>query len=166
MQRTRVVFLASLCFAATTAMTMSDAAAKWTRTTPWACHVLQGGVLDTNWALQNDSATNELVALCPIVDTDYLLKENITVVNVHVRDGNGGAPARALLCEGNYATAGGSCSAPSSSGNAFVGNATLSPSTANVWTAATRAYFGYIYMAIPARVGTSRSNFRGYYTED
>jgi hypothetical protein len=165
-QRTRALFLVSLCLAAITATTTSEAAAKWTRTTPWACHVLQGTALDTNWALQNDSTTRELVALCPIQDTDYLLKENLDTVNVHVRDGNGSASARALLCEGNYTVAGGACSAASSSGNGFVGNTTLSPSTSGAWSTATRAYFGYVYVAIPAKTGASRSNFRGYYTAD
>ena len=165
-RRTGALFLASLCLAAVAGVTTSDAAAKWTRTTPWACHVLQGTALDTNWALQNDSSVNELVALCPIADTDYLRKEDVTTVNVHVRDGNGNASARALLCEGNYTTAGGACSAAASSGNGFVGNVTLSPSTGNVWTAATRPYFGYLYLAIPRKSGASRSNFRGYYTTD
>jgi hypothetical protein len=165
-QRTRALFVASLCLAAIAATTTSDAEAKWTRTTPWACHIIQGTALDTNWALQNDSTTNELVALCPIVDSDYLLKQNLTRVNVHVRDGHGSASARALLCESNYTTAGGACSAPASSGDSFVGNTTLSPSTTNVWSTATAAYFGYIYVAMPRKSGTSRSNFRGYWTED
>lgn len=164
--RTRALFIASLCLAAVAATTTSDAEARWTRTTPWACHITQGGVLDTNWALQNDSSSSELVALCPIQDTDYLLKENLTTVNVHVRDGHGNASARALLCESNYTTAGGACSAAATSGNGFVGNFTLSPSTAAVWSAATRPYFGYLLVILPVESGSSRSNFRGYYTTD
>jgi hypothetical protein len=165
-RRAPVLFLASLCLAATAAMATSDVAAKWTRTTPWACHVIQGTALDTNWALQNNSTTNELIALCPILDTDYMPKEDVAIVNVHVRDGNGNRSARALLCEGNYVSAGGACTAAASSGNGFVGNTTLSPSTAGVWTAATAGYFAYVYVAIPAKSGTSRSNIRGYYTAD
>ena len=165
-RRTGALFFASLCLAATAGVATSDAAARWTRTTPWACHVLRGAALDTNWALQNDSAASDLVALCPILDTDYLPKQNLVQVNVHVRDGNANASALAMLCEGNFVTAGGACSAPATSGVAFVGDATLSPSTAAVWSAATAGHFGYIYVGIPAESGGSRSNIRGYWTTD
>jgi hypothetical protein len=165
-RRTGALFFASLCLAATAGMATTDAAAKWTRTTPWACHVIHGTALDTNWAMQSDSAVNELVALCPVLDTDYLRKQDITQVNVHVRDGHSGTYARAMLCEGNYVTAGGACSPPANSGTAFVGDVTLSPSTAAVWTAATAGYFGYIWVGVPRKSGASRSNIRGYWTSD
>jgi hypothetical protein len=164
--RQRKLYIISLCLAAGAATTTGVAVAKWTRTTPWACHVTSGTPLDTSWALQNDSTVSELVALCPIVDSDYLLKENVVTANIHVRDGHSGASARALLCESNYATAGGACSAQVSSGDAFVGNTTLSPSTGAVWSTATQAYFGYIFVGIPAKSGVSRSNIRGYFTAD
>ena len=73
--------IASLCLAAAAAFTTSDAAARWTRTTPWACHVIQGTALDTNWALQNDSTGSDLVALCPVLDTDYLRKQDLVLNN-------------------------------------------------------------------------------------
>jgi hypothetical protein len=140
-----------------------DVDAKWTRNHASACTTYKGTLVDTGFAFFNDSTTQVMALLCAVSDTDRFLKQNVTQLNVHGLDGHSSMNAGAMVCRSFFHTTGGSCGpAHQSSG---VQDYTLQPSLSQ-WTSSTTADFGYLYVTIPPRQGTSnRSSFRGYYTQ-
>ena len=157
------LFILSFSLVAICGVTV-NANAKWTRTHAADCTTIGGSAMDTNYAIHNNSSTQEMVVLCAVSDTDRFQKENITTLNLHGYDDHTGAGATAMACRSLWYAVGGSCGASTSTSSAFLGNFTLSPSLSQ-WTAATRADFGYIYLRLPAKQGSAwRSSFRGFYT--
>jgi hypothetical protein len=135
--------------------------AKWTRTHAFDCKTFGGTPSDTAYALYNLSTTQEMFAVCPVSDTDYLRKGNLTTLNVHVWDGHESLRTSARACYSLYHTTGGACGAADQSP---VGTAhdTLRPSLSE-WHGGTTAHFGYVWVRVPRR-SRGTSSLRGYFT--
>lgn len=139
------------------------AQAKWTRTHASSCMNLGGAAYDTSYAIWNNSTTSSLVLLCAVSDTDYLAKGSFTALNVHGKDGHPSQNVDAMACRSTWWVTGGACSAIVSSPTGTP-DYTLSPNR-SVWSgAAAVADFGYVWVRLPAKSGTSRSSLRGFYT--
>jgi hypothetical protein len=150
-----------LALLATPAM---DVEAKWTRTHAFHCKTLGGIPMDTAYGLHNDSSDQDMIALCAIADTSDFMKGNIKTLNVHGYAGHRAYSMLAMSCNATFFTAGGFCGAQASS-NPYTGDVTLSPYPQAVWPSHD-ADFGYLWVLIPRKDGSTRSSFRGYYTAD
>ncbi len=137
--------------------------AKWTRSHVYNCRSFGGAPIDHAWALKNDSTSSSMFVLCDITDDDRFLKEQITTLNIHGRDGSTVDSPSAMVCRSTWWTVGGACGPQTSSPTGDVTNITLKPSLSQ-WTASTRADFGYIWMRLPARQGSSQSSLNGFFT--
>jgi hypothetical protein len=139
------------------------ATAKWTRTHASSCMTLGGAPIDTSYAIYNNSTSAEMYALCAVDDSDYLLKQNLTTLNIHGWDGNSTLKAGAMACRSLWHTTGGSCGTLVETA---VGQQhfTLQPSRSQ-WNSSTTADFGYIWVRLPRKETTGGiSSLRGFYT--
>lgn len=154
-------FLCVCGFAAILQPTLAEA--KWTRTHASACTSVNTTLApyDTSYALWNNSTSTTMTLLCDLSDTDYLRKTALTTLNIHGKDGNASSNVDAMVCRSNWATTGGGCSAVVSSPTGTP-DFTLQPNL-SVLSGRT-ADFGYIWVRLPPKVGTSRSGLRGFYT--
>lgn len=140
-----------------------QAEAKWTRTHASKCMSLGGAPLDMSFAIWNNSTVSSMVLLCPISDTDYLLKGNLNTLNIHGLDANPTVNVDAMACRSTWWTTGGGCS-PMVSSPTGTSDYTLRPNL-SVWNGTT-ADFGYAWVRLPIKSGTSLSSLRGFYTSD
>lgn len=141
--------------------------AAWTRTHASACMVVNSGTglhpLDSAYEIWNDSTVKWMTLLCDISDTNVFPKTAIKTVNIHGKDGNATYNVDAKACRSNWATVGGACSAVVSS-TTGTPDFTLSPSP-SIWTGR-GADFGYLWVNLPPKSGTSRSGLRGFFTSN
>ena len=159
---TKAAFLA-LALLASLAM---SAEAKWTRTHASACYTAGSAGTPSgagNWSIYNASATQDMIVSCPVSDTDYFLKQNITILNVHGFNANTITPTLAQACSATWYTFGGSCGSVATA--SAYGQYTLQPGLA-AWGSANAADFGFLWMRIPRQQSTASSSLRGYYTSD
>lgn len=160
------VFLFSFTAVAMTGIVFHpDAAqAKWTRTHASHCMNLGGGsAYDASSAIWNNSTTSALELLCAVSDTDYLAKGSLTELNIHGKDGHPSQSVDAMACRATWWVTGGACSAIVSSPTGTP-DYTLSPNR-SVWSGgAVVGDFGYVWVRLPVKSGSSRSSLRGFYT--
>ncbi len=137
--------------------------AKWTRTHASACMSVNSTAApyDTSYAVWNNSTSAVMTLLCDLSDTDYLGKTALTTLNIHGKDGSSSSNVDAMVCRSNWASTGGACSAVVSSPTG-TSDYTLQPNL-SVLSGRT-ADFGYIWVRLPQKVGSSRSGLRGFYT--
>ncbi len=166
-------FIASLVFLLF-AGTSTTVFAKWERHAATACKVSHYARDGSDMRRIHDTgnvtnySTLSIRLICDIEDTDRFSKQEITTLNIHVRDNSSTASIYAKACYTMYNGTGGSCGSTVSSGGAFTGEKVLRvPLTA--WTNSTSAQMGYVIVELPADVapaGGDTSSFHGYYISD
>lgn len=157
---TKAAFLA-LALIASLAM---SAEAKWTRTHASACYTAGSAGIPSgagNFSIYNTSTTQDMIVSCPVPDTDYFLKQNITTLNVHGFNANTITPTLVQACSARWSTFGGSCGSVATA-SAYAQYA-LQPGLA-AWGSANAADFGYLWVRIPRYQSGGSSSLRGYYT--
>lgn len=139
--------------------------AKWTRTHASACMSVNTTLApyDTSYAVWNNSTTTTMTLLCDLSDTDYLAKTALTTLNIHGKDGSSTRNVDAMACRSNWSTTGGACSAVVSSPTG-TSDYTLKPNL-SVFSGRT-ADFGYVWVRLPPKIGSSRSGLRGFFTSN
>lgn len=137
-------------------------ATTYIQTHAFDCKTLGGTPIDTSYALHNDSAAADMVALCAIPESSELPKQKIFATYVYGLDNHDTSQAAAMLCVSNYSTTGGSCGSMALS-SVGVQDYTLIPSVSQ-FTSANASKFAYLWVRIPRKDVNSMSNFRGYKT--
>lgn len=140
-----------------------EADAKWTRSTVYDCKTFNGTPIDQSWALMNDSTTSSMQVLCNMPESDYYLKGDIDHLNLHARDGTTTGRVETMACASAWWTIGGWCGPKAVSGVGDVTDVTLKPDLGQ-WVS--NSNFGYLWIQLPPRQGTSRSSINGFYTAD
>jgi hypothetical protein len=136
-----------------------DVEAKWSRYHALGCMTESGQPYIQPNGLLNFSYDYSVFLYCPVADTDSFMKQNITGLNVHGRNGNSNFPVQVYACTTFWNTIGGSCGATAyASGQ---GDYTLQPSL-SAWTSS--GDFAYLGVRLPPLVlqGGS-SSLRGYF---
>jgi hypothetical protein len=128
------------------------------------CTVFGGAPIDLSMSIQNDSTTSAMVLICPVTDTDTMPKASDVNVNIHGFDNStvAGTPGAifAATCRSNWDVVGGACAPQFVSSGVVQVNTSLNHS---VWTPDRYNDFGYAFVSIPAKQGSFRSSFRGYF---
>ncbi|MFM2415716.1 MAG: hypothetical protein RL385_439 [Pseudomonadota bacterium] len=124
------------------------------------CTVLGGAPIDLSMSIQNDSATSAMVLICPATDTDTMPKASDVNFNIHGFDNSTVAGIFAATCRSTWDVVGGACAPQFVSSGIVQVNASLSRSA---WTSDRYNDFGYAIVSIPAKQGSFRSSFRGYF---
>ncbi|MCX4240947.1 hypothetical protein [Paraliomyxa miuraensis] len=137
--------------------------AKWTRSTAFDCKTFNGSPKDMSWALMNDSPTSSMQVLCNLPESDYYPKGNITLLNLHARDGTTAGRVEAMACASAWWEIGGWCGPKAVSEVGNVTDVTLQP---NLGQWLNDGNFGYLWIELPPRQGSSRSSINGYFTVD
>lgn len=173
-RRSLISFVTLASVGALVAQGGGEAAALQRRVSAAACfvpraHTAQAefGYSSSVYGLNNALNTNPSLSVqCPMPDDTYFPKTSVAYVNVHGYDPASTVQACAYACVTYWGTNGGTCGDIKCSGNAFVGDYTVSPPL-TAWTTAYANDFAYLRVGV-GQTSTSapRGTIRGFFLSD
>jgi hypothetical protein len=152
------IFL-SAAVGAGTLSTTNEASAWVVRSHASKCMTLGGVPYDVDYAIHNDSTTEAMRVLCPIVDETDRLASETDAIYVWGYDNNDAGEVTTLMCFTTFNMVGGDCNQGPSTTQTGRGNFGIELETGSFWD---DGNFAYIWVSIPAKQNGARSSFRGF----